>query len=84
MTAPLSPLTYSVEEAAERLGHVVTADWLRKRVDQLPHVKSGNGSGRAGRIAFTDAHLAEILAGLEVRPVAAPTSESPVRRRRSA
>jgi hypothetical protein len=82
-----APLTYSIEQAAERLGHIVTVDWLKKRVDDIPHLKSGSGRGRAGRIAFTDQHLAEILAMLEKRPTPKGQADDeyrPVGRRRSA
>lgn len=72
-----TPLTYSIEQAAARLGHVATADWLRHHLDEIPHVKSGKGSGRAGRVAFTEGHLAEILAMLEKRPEASPAPSDP-------
>lgn len=61
-------LTYSIEEAAERLGPVCSVGWLRKHLHTVPHIRSGRGRGRAGRLAFTGAHLIEIVAMLEVRP----------------
>lgn len=72
-----APLTYSVEQAAERLGHVVTADWLKHHLEQIPHVKSGKGTGRAGRVAFTEGHLAEILLMLEKRPEGSQAPSEP-------
>lgn len=78
MTAP-TPLTYDAETAAARMGHIVTADWLKKRAaaDKIPHLKSGRGTGRAGRVAFTEAHMAEIVQQLEVRPVDMPAPSGP-------
>lgn len=72
---------YSIEQAAEELSPVVTVGWLRKHLSEVPHVKTGSGTGRAGRIGFTDEHLAEIVKFIEKRP-AAPVS-GPVTRRRS-
>lgn len=71
------PLTYSIDQAAERLGHVVTPDWLRHHLSEIPHVKSGDGVGRAGRIAFTEGHLAEILLMLEKRPAGSEPTPGP-------
>lgn len=76
---------YSVEQAGEILSPLFTAAWLRGHIDEIPHTRAGVGRGRSGRIGFTDAHLAEIVAMFEVRPAApvAPKS-SVVTRRRSA
>jgi hypothetical protein len=65
-----APLTYSCENAAARIGDAVTADWLKRHASagQIPHLRSGNGRGRAGRISFTEVHLAEILKLIERRP----------------
>lgn len=63
-----APLTYSIDQAAERLGPIVTVSWLKHNIGKLPHRKSGAGRGRAGRVAFTEADLAEILQLLERRP----------------
>lgn len=70
MSEPLGKLTYSCERAAERIGDAVTADWLKRHASagEIPHLRSGKGRGRAGRIAFTEAHLVEILKSLERRP----------------
>lgn len=80
------PLTYSIEEAAERLGHVVTPDWLRKRIKHLPHRKSGPGVGRSGRVGFSEDDLTSILESLAVKPETAPVAadDVPVGRRRPA
>lgn len=64
----MTPLTYSMEEAAERLGYGFTVDWLKHRIKDLPHIKTGGGHGRGGRVGFTEAHLAEILLMNERRP----------------
>lgn len=85
----MSPLTYTITEAADRLGSAFTVAWLRKHINAIPHVRSGGGTGRAGRIGFTDAHLAEIVARYEIRPDgwASPTQPedfAPLSRRRSA
>jgi hypothetical protein len=72
-----TPLTYNVTQAAGRLGPIVTVDWLKSNVHRLPHLKSGKGTGRAGRIAFTEAHLAEILLILEQRPAEQPAPAGP-------
>lgn len=74
-----APLTHNIEEAAHILGPVASVDWLKKAVaaKKVPHVRSGNGRGRAGRVAFTDAHLAEILLLLEQRPEDSPAPDGP-------
>ncbi len=81
----MASLTYTVEEAAERLGPICSVAWLKKHMRTIPHRKSGNGVGRAGRVAFTDDDLAAILAMLEVKPkvVADPDDYLPVTRRRA-
>lgn len=85
------PMTYTVEQAAERLGSAFPVDWLAKRAarGEIPHGKSGDGTGRGGRIYFTDTHLAEIVLMFERRPEAVPAPSqpgdfTPVTRRRSA
>jgi hypothetical protein len=75
---------YSIEEAAAELAPVFTIDWLRKHMSDIPHTKSGKGSGRAGRVGFTEAHLAEILAKFEVRPEPKPEGASSLVTRRRA
>lgn len=74
-----APLTYNIERAAERIGDAVTADWLKRHATAgtIPHTRSGNGRGRAGRIAFTEAHLAEILLMIEKRPESMPAPDQP-------
>jgi hypothetical protein len=47
----------------------------RAAAGEIPHTRSGKGRGRAGRLAFTERHLAEILLMLEVRPDGAPRPE---------
>lgn len=61
---------YNIEQAAAELAPVFTAGWLRGHIDEIPHIRAGEGNGKAGRIGFTDAHLAQILAKYEVRPPA--------------
>lgn len=82
MTAPLS---YTIEQAAERLGPAFTVEWLRGHMREIPHGKNGKGRGQGGRIYFTEHHLAEILVMHEVRPdqPAAPKSSIVTRRRAS-
>ncbi len=84
-----APLTYNIEAAAARLGGPFTVDFLKNHLHEIPHIKSGNGRGRAGRIAFSESHLVQIVDKYTVKPVDAPTPEfpsmaSPRRRRRSA
>lgn len=77
MSVVTTPLTYSAAEAAERIGPAVTADWLKKRAaaGEIPCTRSGKGRGRSGRLAFTEAHLAEILHIIERRPDGVPAPE---------
>jgi hypothetical protein len=76
---------YSVEQAGEILSPLFTAAWLRGHIDEIPHTRAGDGRGRSGRIGFTEAHLAEIVAMHEVRPVGpVPPKSTVVTRRRSA
>lgn len=79
MTAPVEPLTLTCEQAAQRIGAAVTADWLKRRAmrGEIPHTRSGKGRGRSGRIAFTDAHLTEILRIIEQRPTAPQNDGTP-------
>ena len=65
-----APLTYNFEQAAERIGHAVSASWLKRHAaaGDIPHTRSGAGRGRAGRVSFTEAHLVEILQKIEHRP----------------
>lgn len=81
-----APLTYSIDAAAERLGGPFTIDWLRGHIDEIPHVKTGRGSGRSGRIGFTEAHLTAIVAMFTVEPAPGtnPGDFTPLTRRRSA
>lgn len=75
MTAPT--LTYNCEQAAERIGAAVSSDWLKRhaRAGDIPHTRAGKGRGRAGRLAFTEAHLAEILLIIEQRPDTLPAPD---------
>jgi hypothetical protein len=83
-----SPLSFNIEQASERLGPAFTVDWLKGHIDEIPHGKTGRGTGRSGRIYFTEAHLAQILLAFEVQPETAPAPGpddfTPVSRRRSA
>jgi hypothetical protein len=81
-----TPLTHTLPEAARLLGGAFTIDWLKGHIDEIPHGKVGNGTGRAGRIYFTDAHLQRILLMFAVEPQAGttPGDFTPLTRRRSA
>lgn len=70
----MTALSFNIEEASRRLGPAFTVDWLKGHIDEIPHGKTGNGTGRAGRIYFTDAHLAQILVQFEVQPDTTPES----------
>lgn len=72
-----TPLSYTITEAAERIGPAVTVDWLKHHIAELPHTRSGKGRGRAGRVAFTEAHLHEILLLIEKRPEGSPGPTKP-------
>lgn len=76
-------LTFTVEEAAERLGAAFSPDWLRHHLADIPHGRTGKGSGRAGRIFFTATDLEQIVAQHAVRRPD-PARVGPVSRRRSA
>ena len=79
------PLIYDFAGAAAKLHPVVTESWLKRHVKELPHRKFGNGSGRAGRVGFTQADLEVILARYAVMPDAvAEASDGRITRRRSA
>lgn len=80
-----APLTYSVEEAAERLGGPFTFDWLKGHLAEIPHIKVGGGRGKGGRIGFSESDLAEILLMFSVKPAPAskPGDFTPVSRRRA-
>jgi len=60
-------MVYTPEEAAERIGNVVSAAWLRRKAGQKKIPCS-----RLGKLGFTQKHLDEIV----------ERSDSPVRRRR--
>jgi hypothetical protein len=72
-----TPLTYTIDQAAERIGPLVTVDWLKKHMSEIPHRKSGLGRGRAGRIGFTETDIAEIVQMLERRPEDKPAPAGP-------
>lgn len=77
-------LTHTVEQAAVKLGDSFSPDWLRHHIKELPHGRTGGGTGRAGRIFFTDADLAQIVAQFSVRPPEPkPARVGPVTRRRA-
>ena len=59
--------SYVAGVAADRLGESFTYDWLKSNLASLPHGKTGKGRGRAGRVFFTEAHLAEIVEKYTVR-----------------
>lgn len=83
-----TPLTYSITEAAARLGGPFTVDWLRGHLAEIPHIKNGSGRGRGGRIGFSELHLAQIVAQFSVEPDTTapiePRYASAVTRRRRA
>ncbi|MBR7830178.1 hypothetical protein KDK95_27995 [Actinospica sp. MGRD01-02] len=60
-------MVYTPEEAAERIGSVVSAAWLRRKAGrkEIP-------CSRLGKLGFTQKHLDEIVARFD----------SPARRRR--
>lgn len=60
-------MVYTPEEAAERIGKVVSAAWLKRKAGrrEIP-------CSRAGKLGFTQRHLNEIVAKFD----------SPARRRR--
>jgi hypothetical protein len=66
MSAP-EPLVYTAEQAAARLGAGITANWLRERAaaERIPHTRLGR------RRVWTEADLAELLAGSYVDPTSA-------------
>lgn len=80
-----SPLTFTIEQAAARLGGPFTVDWLRGHLDEIPSIKVGGGTGRSGRIGFSEAHLARIVAmfSTEPEPGTQPGDFTPVTRRRA-
>lgn len=77
-------LCYSLTEAAERLGKPFSVDWLKGHLAEIPHLKVGKGTGRGGRVGFTEGHLAEILLmfAVEPTPKSQPGEFSSVRTRR--
>jgi hypothetical protein len=77
------PIVKSIEEAAARLGKPFTVDWLKGHMDEIPHVKVGEGRGRGGRVGFTDEHLAQIVAMNTVQPVRPAAPAGPITRRRA-
>jgi hypothetical protein len=81
-----TPLSFTLEQAAERLGGAFTVDWLKSRIKrrEIPFGKTGNGDGRAGRIYLTQQHLERILAQFSQEPPAADPELERVTRRRSA
>lgn len=63
-------LTYSIAEAAERLGGPFTVDFLKARIKkgEVPFIKTGAGTGRGGRVGFSEQQLAAIVALYTVQP----------------
>lgn len=78
-------LTYSIEEAAARLSGPFTVDWLKGHLAEIPHIKAGNGTGRGGRIGFSETHLAAIITmfTVEPQPQSQPGDFTPSTRRRA-
>ncbi len=72
-----SPLTYSLAEASERLGGPFTVDFLKGHLAELPHIKTGAGRGRGGRVAFSEQHLIRIVDMFSVQPREIPVEEFP-------
>ena len=66
-TNPAETMVYTPEEAAARIGNVVSAAWLKRKAGrrEIP-------CSRMGKIGFTQKHLDEIVARFD----------SPARRRR--
>lgn len=64
---PTEAMVYTPEEAATRIGNVVSAAWLKRKAGrrEIP-------CSRMGKIGFTQKHLDEIVARFD----------SPARRRR--
>lgn len=75
MTAP-EPLTYTLPAAAEKLGGIFTVDFLKKNLHRLPHLKSGAGTGRAGRVGFSEEQLKQVIEICTVDPAPAEPAES--------
>jgi hypothetical protein len=72
------PLAYTAAEAAAIIGGSCKASWLKAqaRSRKIPYVKIG------GAYNFTDAHIAEIISILEVRPKEQPAGKPPADSRR--
>lgn len=81
-----APLTHSIESAAARLGGPFTVDWLKGHIDEIPHIRTGKGRGRSGRIGFSEKHLEQIIAMFSVdpKPGTNPGDFTPLTRRRTA
>jgi hypothetical protein len=79
------PLTYNIEEAAAKLGTAFTPDWLKHHINELPHGRTGTGTGRGGRIFFDADDLTEIVRRHKknVAPDPQPARVGPVSRRRA-
>jgi hypothetical protein len=63
-SAPITPLTYTSSQAAERIGGSCTATWLKAqaRDGKIPYLFIG------GAYHFTADHITEALARFEHRP----------------
>jgi hypothetical protein len=80
------PLTYSLEDAAGRLGGPFTVDWLKGHLAEIPHIRAGKGRGRSGRVGFSEKHLEQIVAMFSIDPLPGtkPGDFTPLTRRRRA
>jgi hypothetical protein len=70
---------FDAYEAAWKLteaGYAVTADWIKKHLADIPHIRTGRNAW------FTDALLAEFVAQNTRRPTTGDDSLRPVSRRR--
>lgn len=77
------PLVKTIDEASERMGRPFTRDFLKAHLDEIPHVRVGEGRGRGGRVGFTDEQMAEIVRMYTVDPTPVRTTSGPITRRRA-
>lgn len=65
------PILHNYESASQRMGGVVSAEWLAKHKRQLPHCKFGT------KVGFTEDDLHQIIEMFRVRPGHASRLEEP-------
>jgi len=78
------PMTFDYDQAADKLGAAISASWLKAHIKELPHRKFGLGTGRSGRVGFTQGDLDLILARFAVTPDEQAANDGRITRRRSA